>query len=52
MLEAAEKISLSRLAYWQNLDAMNLFVVSKASFHLDASALNVTWDSKLDANIR
>ena len=52
MLKAADKILSSGLADWQKLDAINVFVISKASYYLNSSILNVTWASKMDASLR
>ena len=52
MLKAADKILSSGLADWQKLDAINIFVISKASYYLNSSILNVTWASKMDASLR
>ncbi len=41
-----------RLTDWQKIDAINTFTLSKLKYHLSTSALNTTWASKLDADIR
>ena len=52
MLKAADKILSSGLTDWQKSDTINVFAISKASYYLDSSLLNVTWASKMDASLR
>ena len=52
MLSDAESICKSALADWQKVDALNVFVLTKASYHLSAATVDRTWCQKLDARIR
>ena len=48
----AEKILNSALTDWQKIDAINTFVLTKASYFLCTYVLNRTWATKIDAKIR
>ena len=52
MLDSAGKICSSLLADWQKLDAVNTFVIPKASYQLGASIMSITWADQVDAGLR
>ena len=52
LLKDVDTISNSLLTDWQKIEAINMFVLSKASYHLNAASLDKTWVTKTDAAIR
>ena len=52
LLKDVDTISNSLLTDWQKVEAINMFVLSKASYHLNATSLDKTWVTKTDAAIR
>ena len=52
IIKQAEEICNSALTDWQKLDALNTFVMTKASYHLSASIVDRCWCWKIDANVR
>ena len=48
----AGKIASSGLTDWQKIDALNTFVVTKASYQFDTAILDQTWATKVDAQLR
>jgi hypothetical protein len=47
-----DKILRSLLTDWQKVDAINVFAISKLTYHLNSSCLNRSWATKLDGLIR
>ena len=52
MSDMAGKITSSGLTDWQKIDAMNTFVITKASYHFDTAIIDQTWATKVDAQLR
>ena len=52
MVEDAGKILDAPLTDWQKVDALNLFVVSRVTYHLGATTINRTWAAKTDSILR
>lgn len=52
MCTDAEKILNSPLSDWQKIDAINTFVVSKATYYLSTSVLNKTWAARIDSRVQ
>ena len=52
MISTAEKIATSRLSEWQKIDAINTFVIPKATYYMDVALLDLTWAKKLDSALR
>lgn len=52
ILAEAELIATSLLADWQKVEAINIFVLSKARYHLRASTPHRTWTQSIDKKIR
>ena len=51
--EQAEKICNSALTDWQKIDALNTFVITKASYHLSATTLVCrSWSDELCARMQ
>jgi len=48
----ASKILDSGLTEWQKIDAINTFLLTKANYNLNASVLDRTWATRIDAKIR
>ena len=44
--------SLCRLTDWQKVDAVNTFIISRASYHLRAARPSIGWATNLDTVIR
>ena len=52
ILEDAGKIAASAFTDWQKTDAINTFVISKLTYHLNVSLPNLSWATSIDASIR
>ena len=52
MSDMAGKITSSGLTDWQKIDALNTFVVTKASYQFDTAIIDQTWATKVDAQLR
>ena len=52
MVKDAEAICSSALMDWQKLDALNTFVLTKASYQLSAFTVDRTWCQRVDAQVR
>lgn len=48
----ASKILDSGLTEWQKIDAISTFLLTKANYNLNASVLDRTWATRIDAKIR
>ena len=52
MSDMAGKITSSGLTDWQKIDAMNTFLITKASYHFDTAIIDQTWATKVNAQLR
>ena len=52
ILKATEAVCTSLLTDWQKVDALNTFVLTKASYYLSATMVDRSWCQKIDASIR
>ena len=52
LLKESEIIAKSLLSDWQKIEAINIFVLSKAQYHLRASTPYRTWAQSIDKQIR
>ena len=52
IVKEADTICTSALTDWQKLDALNTFVLTKASYHLNAATVDRTWCQQVDARVR
>ena len=52
MFDTTEQILNSKLTDWQKIDALNTFVITKASYYLNATIVDQTWAASTDAKIR
>ena len=52
IVKEVEATCNSLLTDWQKLDAVNTFILSKASYQLSASIINRSWCQQVDAQVR
>ena len=52
MAEMAGKIASSGLTDWQKIDALNTFVLTKATYQFDTAVIDQTWATKVDAKLK
>lgn len=51
-MKEADTICSSALTDWQKVDALNTFVLTKASYHLSTATVDRTWCQQVDARVR
>jgi len=47
-----DKLFTTPLTDWQKIEAVNSFVISKATYHFNAATFDQSWAVKLDAKLR
>ena len=52
MAEMAGKVASSGLTDWQKVDALNTFVLTKATYQFNTAVIDQTWATKVDAKLR